>query len=106
MWCVPGGKIDLKETIGEAAVRETQEEVGLETEFVKMFAVYDAIFPKYFYKKKHFIFFECQLLVKGDQPVKPDGREIVRVEWMSLEKALSQKNLESFTKRAFKALNS
>ena len=104
VWCVPGGKIDYEETIGEAAVRETEEEVGLKTEFVKMFAVYNAIFPKYFYKKKHFIFFECRLLVMGDQGAKPDGREITKFEWMPLRKALSQKNLEPFTKKALQVL--
>lgn len=104
VWCVPGGKIDYEETIGEAAVRETEEEVGLKTEFVRMFAVYDAIFPKYFYKKKHFIFFECELKVKVNQPVKLDGREITKFEWMSLRNALSQKNLEPFTKRALQTL--
>jgi 8-oxo-dGTP diphosphatase len=29
-WCVPGGRVEAGETVGEAVVRELQEETGLE----------------------------------------------------------------------------
>lgn len=103
IWCVPGGKVDWREKISEAAVRETKEEVGLDVKFLEIFAVYDAIFPKFFYKKKHFIFFECELKTLKKQPIRIDGREIVGTSWFSLSKAV-QLTDEPFTKKALKTL--
>jgi ADP-ribose pyrophosphatase YjhB (NUDIX family) len=39
-WAVPGGAIDLGESVGQAAVRETQEESGIECEITGLVGIY------------------------------------------------------------------
>jgi ADP-ribose pyrophosphatase YjhB (NUDIX family) len=39
-WAVPGGAIDLGESVGQAAVRETREESGMECEITGIVGIY------------------------------------------------------------------
>jgi ADP-ribose pyrophosphatase YjhB (NUDIX family) len=39
-WCIPGGHVDLGETLSEAAVREAKEETGLDVNAVRVTGVY------------------------------------------------------------------
>src|SRR5919202_2241444 len=39
-WALPGGAMDIGETIAEAGVRETLEETGIECEIVRLVGVY------------------------------------------------------------------
>ena len=36
-YTVPGGHIEIGETIAETVVRETKEEIGIDIEFIKVF---------------------------------------------------------------------
>lgn len=40
LWCIPGGHVDLGETLAEACLRELFEETGLKAEVVKLVGVY------------------------------------------------------------------
>lgn len=40
LWCVPGGHVDLGETLAQACVRELYEETGLKAEVVRLVGVY------------------------------------------------------------------
>jgi 8-oxo-dGTP diphosphatase len=42
-WAIPGGTVELGETLQEALVREMQEETGLEVEPVEVLTVFDRI---------------------------------------------------------------
>lgn len=44
MWSVPGGSVELGETISEAAHREVREETGLEIDIGPVITAVDAIF--------------------------------------------------------------
>ncbi|GAB2675537.1 NUDIX domain-containing protein [Kribbella swartbergensis] len=48
-WAVPGGAIDLGESMSEAAVRETKEETGIECEILGVVGIYS--------DPKHIIFY-------------------------------------------------
>jgi 8-oxo-dGTP diphosphatase len=42
-WSIPGGMLELSETVREAAVREAQEETGLIVEATELLGVFDRI---------------------------------------------------------------
>jgi ADP-ribose pyrophosphatase YjhB (NUDIX family) len=42
-WSIPGGVLELGETLREAAVREAEEETGLKVEPVELLGVYDRV---------------------------------------------------------------
>lgn len=103
VWSVSGGHIKWGETIKHALVREVREELNIDVKFIRVFTIYDVIYPKYFYQKKHFIFFECECLVSEKSQIRIDNREIQETKWFSLSKALKQ-DVENYTRRALKAL--
>ena len=102
IWHVPRGHIEMGESIEKATIREVKEEVGLDVEFVEVFAVFEAIYPADFARKKHFIFLECKCIAKNDQ-VNIDNDEISRAEWFDI-KEIKKINLENFTNKAIKKL--
>jgi ADP-ribose pyrophosphatase YjhB (NUDIX family) len=75
-WTMPGGWADVGESAGEAAVRETREEAGLNVRAVKLIALLDRErrghprHPEYSYK----IFFACELV--GPATPRPESAEI------------------------------
>ncbi len=96
-YTLPGGHIEIGETIVDAVRREVKEEVGLEVEVVEMLLIQEAIFADEFYKKKHFIFidFYCK---SEDQQVKLDREEIQDYIWVYPGAAFNLK-LDSFTRK-------
>jgi nucleoside triphosphatase len=94
-YTLPGGHIEVGETMQEALKREVREEVGLDVEIGDMLLTQEAIFSKEFWKKRHFIFFDFICTVKG-QEVKLDQRELQEYVWKYPGAALNL-DLDSFT---------
>lgn len=43
VWCLPGGRVDVGESLAETAVREAREETGLEVELTRLVGAYSEI---------------------------------------------------------------
>ena len=96
-YTLPGGHIEVGETMREAVAREVKEEVGLDVEVVELLLMQEAIFAEEFWKKRHFIFLDF-LCRSKDQQVKLDGRELQEYIW-EYPGAAFRLNLDSFTKK-------
>ncbi len=96
-YTLPGGHIEVGETMKEAVIREVKEEVGLDVEVAEMLLMQEAIFAEEFWKRKHFIFFDF-LCKSRDQQVKLDGRELQEYVW-EYPGAAFRLELDSFTRK-------
>ena len=96
-YTLPGGHIEVGETMKEAVIREVKEEVGLDVEVAEMLLMQEAIFAQEFWKRKHFIFFDF-LCKSKDQQVKLDGRELQEYVW-EYPGAAFRLELDSFTRK-------
>ena len=96
-YTLPGGHIEVGETMKEAAAREVKEEVGLDVEVAEMLLMQEAIFAEEFWKRRHFIFFDF-LCKSKDQQVKLDGRELQEYVW-EYPGAAFRLALDSFTRK-------
>lgn len=100
-YTIPGGHVEIGETLVEALRRELKEEVGLRVEDPEFLIIQEAIFSKQFFRKRHFLFFDymCKTL---NSDVKVDGVEITGFRWVKPEDALKMR-LDSFTRRSVEA---
>ena len=89
LYTVPGGHVELGETCEEALVREIKEEVGLEIAVTELLSIQQVIYPKEFWKRAHFIFFDYLCKVEGNQAPTVDENEIQAVIWASPKDALN-----------------
>ncbi len=96
---VPGGHVEVGETLEQAMKREIKEETGLEIEPVKFIAFYNAIYPKDFFEKRHFIFFDFLCRAKEGARECLDNEELIKAVWIKPKKALKELNLELYTQK-------
>ncbi len=91
-WIIPGGHIELGESIMETARREAKEEVGIDVEPEGVLTVAEVINTQEsgFHRKAHFIYLEVICNAKAGAEPKIDNREVEEARWFTLEDALSK----------------
>jgi len=97
MHTVPGGHIELGETMEEALVREVKEETNLDIFDIELITHQQFIFDNQFWKKRHFIFFDFQCKTKStDVKLNYEAEDYI---WVSLDEVF-ELNLDKYTKHA------
>ncbi|MFA5086215.1 MAG: NUDIX domain-containing protein [Candidatus Paceibacterota bacterium] len=90
-WVMPGGHIELGETIEEAIRREAEEEVGLKNlKSCGIVSFGEVINSKEFHRPAHLIYFDVLFKTKNDK-IKLDKKELSEYIWVEPRKALKMK---------------
>ena len=83
-WSLPGGAVELGESLRDAVCREVLEETGLEVEPVRQFEVFERIMrdaegaPEY-----HYVLIDYVCRITGGSP--HAGDDVAHVQWMRFE---------------------
>ncbi len=96
---VPGGHIEVGETMEQALKREVKEETNMDIYDIDFIHYQESIFNEIYWKKKHFIFLDFSCKTDSvDVQLNDEATEFI---WVSPEEALSMP-LESFTRTFIK----
>ena len=99
-YTMPGGHVEVGESMEDALKREVKEEVGIDVSNIEFINIQEAIFSKEFFKPKHFIFIDFTCRARSSD-VKVDEKELQEFIWTKPENALKL-NVDSFTKKSIK----
>jgi nucleoside triphosphatase len=96
-YVVPGGHIELGESLEEALRREVKEETNLEIDQIEFLCFQEFIYDDSFWKRSHFIFFDFACKMKsGEVRLNDEAEEYL---WIEPEKAYNLP-LDGYTERA------
>ena len=96
-YVIPGGHVELGETLKEALKREIKEETNLDIFDINFIISQEFIYGDEFYEKRHFIFFNfvCETNLT-DVVLNDEAQEFV---WVTCEEALKLP-IEPYSKKA------
>ena len=100
-WSVPGGLVELGETVEQTVVREVKEECGLDVEVDELIDVVDSMtFDENGKLKYHFVILDFFVKIKGGE-LRPgnDAKEALWVPLEEVEKYDLTKTFREFLKR-------
>jgi len=99
-YVMPGGHIELGETMDAALKREIKEETGLDIYDIDFLCFQEFIMDHEFWKKRHLIFFDFSCKTKSkDVILNEEGQEYI---WVSPKEALKLP-VEPYTKKTIEA---
>jgi nucleoside triphosphatase len=87
LYVIPGGHIEVGESIEQALRREIKEETGLDIDGIEFVGFQEFIWDNAFWKKRHFIFFDYACTADSVQVVLND--EAQDYVWVPLAGALA-----------------
>lgn len=97
-WTLPSGYVEKDEAIDDAVKREVLEETGMQTEIIGVVGVRNRVSPE---DNNLLIIF--RLTPVTDDPV-PDGFEVDRAEFISVEEALASEEVIPITRLALQGI--
>lgn len=95
-WIIPGGKVELNETMLDSLKREIKEETNLDLENIEYISTTERIDKNY-----HFIFINYQAKAKNVLDLKLN-EELLEYKWLDLDSALKNLKLMESTKALIK----
>ena len=106
-WSLPGGAVELVETVEKAVIREVREEIGLEVEVLELVAILDRIFldkegqPQFHYVLLDFL---CRK-TGGKLRASSDAISSAQVTFSALDKYKLTKETREVIDKAYQRLN-
>jgi ADP-ribose pyrophosphatase YjhB (NUDIX family) len=99
VWCLPGGAVEMGESIPQAAIREAQEETGLTVELTRLVGLYGRSRGQ---QAIHNILFAAKPIAGT---LTPQASEVIDIDYFTLEEAHNLKLLADHAQRITDALN-
>ncbi len=99
-YVVPGGHVELGETLEAALRREVAEETGLSISDIRFICVQEFIYDPAFWQPRHFIFFDYACHTETTDVRLNDEAEAYV--WLSVDEAL-RLPMDAYTERAIRA---
>ncbi|HEX9674591.1 MAG TPA: NUDIX domain-containing protein [Anaerolineales bacterium] len=97
LYGLPGGHIELQETMKDAIRREVKEETSLDVDQIEFLCFQEVVFDEAFWTRSHFIFFD--FVCKSDSTDVTLNSEAEEHVWIPPQEAM-ELPIDSYTKKA------